>query len=674
MVGSFPASNAAPYIGAPSRVVSTVDITFDTNLPKSGTPYNPDNQSSGEITLSVLKVDGVNVGYLTVQNSKGTFQGPITFTWEVGSVHTYSWEPYVLFSANKRYVFDAASGVSSGQSGTITVSSGGTVTASYKDESLLSVIIRDSLGSECSSCGSVSPQAGWYATGSAVQIQGTPYTGYTFQKSASESTYVGVQGAQPVAETSTQNPKTITMDTAKTVTVYFQQSQPTTTQIPTTPSPIAPTATETPKSTTTPTAKYLLYQNKQYGFSIKYPSTWLKTDLLKKDSTFSNMINLVRFENPSKDAAFELELIQNDKGTSRKILDETNNQIKSEFKPAFCSQAPAGATCLVDVFEDSYATKNGYKGNILGVVAQMSSKQTTAQIVPIGIAVIPDGNNSWILLGSNLSVEENEQNLLVFSDMSDSFLIFNYKGEQASSESLAPPSAKSGAGELQINSGQFSVSKYSPAEVIVSGKITDYQKGVLLTLKIEKPDKGTTQQNAVVTKDGNFRFPLKLDSNWPSGGYTVSAKYGSQDIGSVSFQVNEGSTKPTTTPTKTPTTTPTKTPPPPLKQKQFQLDVKASQKNDLVSLVIKNSKDSPDNVYSIKLTTANGKITNFVKINNWEHKRLGPDSVMYQTTSSPLHPSDTIQAKLKVDSKNTEIKWEVFTKDQKSLGTGKVKT
>jgi hypothetical protein len=387
------------------------------------------------------------------------------------------------------------------------------------------------------------------------------------------------------------------------------------------------------------------------------------------------MINLVRFENPSKDAAFEIELIQNDKGTSRKILDETDNQIKSEFKPAFCSQAPVGATCLVDVFEDSYTTKNGYKGRILGVVAQMSSKETTAQIVPVGIAVIPDGNNSWMMLGSNLSVTENDQNSLVFSDMSDSFSIFKYKGEQApsSSESSAPY-VKSNAGDLQINSDQFTSSKYSPAEVIVSGKIVNYQKGVLLTLNIVKPDKETTQQNAVVTKDGNFRFPLKLDSDWPSGSYTVSATYGFENIGSVSFQVNDGGTKPTTTPTKTPTPTPTKTPTPTLKQKQFQLDVKASQKDALASLVIKNSKDSPDDVYGIKLTTVNGKITNFIKINNWEHKRLGPDSVMYQTTSSPLHPSDAIQAKLKVDSKNTEIKWEAFTKDQKSLGAGKVKT
>ena len=47
---------------------------------------------------------------------------------------------------------------------------------------------------------------------------------------------------------------------------------------------------------------------------------------------------------------------------------------------------------------------------------------------------------------------------------------------------------------------------------------------------------------------------------------------------------------------------------------------------------------------------------------------------MYQTKSSPLDPAETIKVKLKIDSKKTEFAWEVFSKDQKSLGTGKVGT
>lgn len=46
---------------------------------------------------------------------------------------------------------------------------------------------------------------------------------------------------------------------------------------------------------------------------------------------------------------------------------------------------------------------------------------------------------------------------------------------------------------------------------------------------------------------------------------------------------------------------------------------------------------------------------------------------MFQTKSSPLKQSDVIKIKLKVDAKKPEITWDAYSKDQKSLGTGKVK-
>lgn len=104
----------------------------------------------------------------------------------------------------------------------------------------------------------------------------------------------------------------------------------------------------------------------------------------------------------------------------------------------------------------------------------------------------------------------------------------------------------------------------------------------------------------------------------------------------------------------------------------FSLHSKMSQKNDIAYLAIKNPKDSSDDIYGIKLTNLNGKITNFIKIKGWNYVRMGTDSVIYQTTSSPLTPSDLIKIALKVDSKNTEIKWEAFSKDKSSLGTGSV--
>ncbi len=676
IVGSLPAGNSVPYIGAPSRVVNTVDITFDTNLPKSGTPYaGQDRPSSGEITSPILTVDGIEVGYLTVQNSKGTFQGPIAFSWEVGSTHTYSWEQSALFDTGKRYVFNSVSGISSGQSGTITVVSEGTITANYKDEVLLSVVIRDSSGNECS-CGNVSPQSGWYAVDSIAQIQASPFTGYTFQKSAITSTYVGVQSQQPITDVSTQNPTAITFDTAKTVTVYFQQSQITPTQ----PTPTTtPTPTPSAQKQATQTTKYLLYENKQYSFSIKYPSDWKKTVLLQDDTVFPGLLNMISLGSPAGDAGATVGFMQDDtsKGISQKVLNSFKNEFKSKFESGFCSSASAGVTCSVDVLEDQVTSKKGYDVHVMALLAKMSSTQTSFTLPAMLVGIIPNGNDAWIVMLSNLSVTDTEQVSKVLDAIAESFTILDYSGGKSStSKSPASTFTKSSAGELQINSGEFAVSKYSPAEVLVSGKVANYQKGTMLTLKIIKPDKRIEEQNIMVTKDGVFRTPIKLDNNWRSGDYAISATYGTQDLGSVSFQVNVGNTKPSVT-----QTTPLQQKQPPVEdvkpsatkvvtQKQFHLGIKAGQKDDLVYLVIKNPKGSSDDIYGIKLTAVNGKITNFIKITDWIQKRLGPDSVIYQTVSSPLHSSDMIQVKLKVDSKNTEIQWEVFTKDQKSLGKG----
>ncbi len=653
IVGALPA-NAAPYIGAPSAIVNTVDITFDTNLPKSGTPYTPsgaDSPYSGEIS-SILTVDGVKVGYLIVQNSKGTFQGPITFTWDVGSTHTYSWESTVTFENLKRFSFNSASGVASGQSGTIIVSSGGTITANYKDEVLLSIFVRDSSGNECSSCGTISTQSGWYAVGTTVQLQSTPFEGHTFQKSVVASSYVGVQGPQPSAETSTQNPKTITMDNAKTAIIFFQP-------LPT------PTPTPTPKPTPTPqSTKSLLYENKQYGFSIKYPSNWSKQETLQKDPN-SNFIAIVNFA-PSQLTTYGIGFSANDpsyKGLSEKqFLEKMKKQVND-----MCSAATSQGVICSDITASRDTHPNGYTTYGIYYSASGTSEQGAVNVVEATV-YIPDGNNIWSIQLFSFSPTELEQIMTDIGSSLDTFTIYNYQGIkktiQSSTQQTTESStiAKSSVGLLQINSGEFAVSKYSTSEVIVSGQINDYKKGTPLILKIVKPNKSVEEQNILVGKDGNFKMPIRLDSNWSAGTYQISAKYGSANLGAVSFQIKTGDVKTSTTQT------------PLLTQKQFSLNIKATQKNDVLEISVQNPADSSKIVYGIKLTMTNGKITNFLKLDGWEHKRINDKTVTYQTKSSPLDPAETIKIKLKVDSKKTEFSWEAFSKDQKSLGTGKVKT
>ena len=582
------------------------------------------------------------------------------------------------------------------------------------------------------------------------------------------------------------------------------------------------------------TQKYLSYENKQYGFSIKYPANWQKAEALTKSSVFPNVLDIVTFSTPSELTSYGVSLIKDDTTftglSGQKFLDK----VKEKFVDPICRRAPAGVTCSTELTQQTTLThQNGYSGYLVIFGINVSSDQESIESGVV-LGFYPDGNDVWIIAAASSSGEEFQQYTNELATIGSSFKIFNYEGEQTTSQSSTV--AKSSVGTLQINSGYFTASKYKPAELIVSGQINNPLQGVPLIIKITKPDKSSDEQNILVTKDGAFRAPIKIEGTWPAGSYQLSAKYGTQDLGAVSFQVNMGSA-PTPVPTQTTKylsyenkqygfsikypsdlkkeeileksdepfpnsinivhfTTPSElstigvsltkddtifkglsgqkfldkmknefesracsavddptltcsmevldqqsatnqnghlaysgayvftisdnqnsqnvlvftimfpdgkdvwvlglaaSPGEEYKgigeeagkmgdtftilnykgvQKQLSLQAKASQKNDIVHLVIKNPKDSTDDIYGIKLTNINGKITNFIKVKGWNYVRLGSDSVMYQTISSPLDSSDMIKVKLKVDSKNTEIQWEAFSKDQKSLGTGKVK-
>jgi len=270
----------------------------------------------------------------------------------------------------------------------------------------------------------------------------------------------------------------------------------------------------------------------------------------------TEMLSLVGFQTPSSDANFILGLIQDDKGSSQKILAE----MKTEAKDAICSSVSAEANCSVEISEKQLTHKNGYDMHVTTLLIKMSDEQMSLEI-PTTFTRIPDGKNTWVMISMSFSPTDSKQLSKEITSISESFKIFNYKGEQ------------------------------------------------------------------------------KTSSTKPSTAQT---------------------TKPSTT-----QTTPT--------QKQLSLDVKAVQENDQLTITITNPKSSSSDVYGVKLTTTTGKIKNYIKVNGWDHKRISDNTVSYQTKSSPLGQSDVIKIKLKVDSKKPEIKWEALSKDQKSLGTGKVR-
>lgn len=610
------------------------------------------------------------------------------------------------------------------------------------------------------------------------------------------------------------------------------------------------------------TQKYLSYENKQYGFSIKYPSNWQKAEVLTKSSVFPNVLDIVTFSTPSELTSYGVSLIKDDTTftglSGQKFLDK----VKEKFVDPICRRAPAGVTCSTELAQQTTLThQNGYSGYLVIFGINVSSDQESIESGVV-LGFYPDGNDIWIIAAASSSGDEFQRYTNELATIGSSFKIFNYDGEQTTT-SQPSTVAKSSVGTLQLNSGNFAVSKYKPAELIVSGQINNPLQGVPLILKIIKPDKTSEEQNILVTKDGNFRAPIKIEGTWPAGSYQISAKYGTQNLGTVSFQVNTGDAKTTTPTTQKQTTTtpqskkylsyenkkygfslkypsdlkkeetltesdepfpnsisivsfttpselstlgvalikddtifkglsgqkfldkmknefesrtcsavtdptltcsmevgiegsdtnqnghvvytaayaftvsdnqdsqkiiifitmfpngndvwvlglvtvpgetykgigeetgkmadtfkisnykgeqksssstkPSTTQTTPLNQKQFSLNVKAIQENDLVTITITSPKDSSSDVYGIKLTTTTGKIKNYVKVNGWDHKRISDNTVSYQTKSYPLGQSDVIKIKLKVDTKKPEITWNAYSKDQKSLGTGKVK-
>jgi len=93
---------------------------------------------------------------------------PVSFWWDNGTSHNFAFQsPLVVTSNAKQYVWNTTSGLSSSQSGSITVSTSGSVTGNYKTQYYLTV---DNGGH-----GTATGQ-GWYYAGSSASFSISPTT------------------------------------------------------------------------------------------------------------------------------------------------------------------------------------------------------------------------------------------------------------------------------------------------------------------------------------------------------------------------------------------------------------------------------------------------------------------------------------------------------------------
>lgn len=114
---------------------------------------------------TVVRVDSVNVSRSEL---------PKTYSWPIGSSHTYEWQSPLAVSPDKRYVWASTTGLSTAQSGSIVVPS---ATAYLSGN----YVTQYSVGITAGNGGAVNATGGWYNSSSTVVLMATPGAGYAFK-------------------------------------------------------------------------------------------------------------------------------------------------------------------------------------------------------------------------------------------------------------------------------------------------------------------------------------------------------------------------------------------------------------------------------------------------------------------------------------------------------------
>ena len=134
-----------------ANYVAQYQITFD----QSGV--------SPDFTGTIVTIDSVNYAFSGL---------PASFWYDSGSTHTFAYlSPLIVAPNSKAYVWTSTTGLSTAQSGTIAISSSGTITGNYKTRYYLTVT---------SAYGSPSPASGWYDSGTSIAASvNSPVSGST---------------------------------------------------------------------------------------------------------------------------------------------------------------------------------------------------------------------------------------------------------------------------------------------------------------------------------------------------------------------------------------------------------------------------------------------------------------------------------------------------------------
>lgn len=94
-------------------------------------------------------------------------------------------------------------------------------------------------------------------------------------------------------------------------------------------------------------------------------------------------------------------------------------------------------------------------------------------------------------------------------------------------------------GTLKIDNDSFSINEDQMVIMQIAGKVVNASRGVRLSLFIDKPDGSTTEVKTLPNNLGEYSTSLLFDANWAAGNYSLRAVYLGNQIGTVTFVINE---------------------------------------------------------------------------------------------------------------------------------------
>lgn len=120
--------------------------------------------------------------------------------------------------------------------------------------------------------------------------------------------------------------------------------------------------------------------------------------------------------------------------------------------------------------------------------------------------------------------------VLVFVLISSSYTFTAVNGEKESTSNY---------GTIKIDSDSFSIKEDQMTIMQITGNIVNASGGVRLSLFIDKPDGSTDEIKTLPNHLGEYSTSLLLDANWQAGNYSIRAVYLGNQIGTVTFVIDE---------------------------------------------------------------------------------------------------------------------------------------